>query len=773
MAIDLKSGSFYAIFNDSHQQTGTIPRVHPLKYGINSVLQRISVILLFLLSFANAHSATLCHAFDETLAPELNINKGYNEFAPIEINAHEGESFNKDVMEFIGDVEIIRGSQTLNANKARYTRSTDRVQADGNIIYREPGFSLFGDSADVNIGTFEGEITNANVRFPLLHARASADTIILQGREVSRLVNGAYTTCDLDDNSWSLTSPRIKLDRAKGVGSAYHAVLRIKNIPVFYTPYINFPLSDKRKSGFLAPSFGSSDESGTEIILPYYWNIAPNYDATITPRYLARRGLQLQNEFRYLSDRHSGVVDVEYLPGDNLFNDDRSLIRLQHDSTFSRQWRGSLLFANASDADYFEDLGDNLSITSITHLERRADLNYSGKWGQLLARAQDFQTIDDTIAGINRPYKRLPQLLYSTALPSYRNISSQLRSEWVQFDRENSVTASRFDIQPTFGRRYNRSWGFFEPKLSLRHTQFALDDQAPGVDSNQARTLPISSLDSGLYFDKPLALGKRAFIHTLEPRLFYLHVPFKDQDAIPIFDTGLNDFTFEQLFRDNRFSGGDRVGDANQLALAVTSRLIDDESGDELVRLALGQIRHFRDRKVTLNGGAIDTDNTSDFVARIDAMPNGRWRASAEWQWDPDDENSVKTTVSLQYRPTPDRGLNLSYRARDPSAIATPDTPVLEQTDVSFFWPLNQRWRAVGRWNYSLDRSQTLESFAGIEYEQCCWRLSFVRREFINDINASDESNTAFLVQLELKGLTSIGGGIDSLLENGILGYQR
>lgn len=731
--------------------------------SLPAIVSRLLTVLLALAPAANAGSASLCRAIDDVLPmPQLNID---NERTTLEINADEAESFDKDTMEFIGAVEILRGTQTLNADKARFTRSNQRVQADGNILYRDLDMSLFGNSADVYIDTYQGNISGAQVRFPLLHARASADTVILEGRETIRLVNGSYTTCDIDDNSWSLTSAHIKLDRAKDVGRAYHATLRIKNVPVFYTPYISFPLSDKRKSGFLAASFGSSGESGSELLIPYYWNIAPNYDATITPRYLEKRGLQLKNELRYLSKRHRGVVDAEYLPSDNLFNDDRRLLRLRHDSTFSRQWRASLLFADVSDSDYFEDLGNSLSITSITHLERRADLNYRGRWGNLLARVQDYQTVDDTIAANNRPYKRLPQLLYNTSLPSYWNIDSQLRSEWVQFDRDDSVTASRLDIQPTLSRRYSRSWGFFEPKVSLRHTRFDLDNQTIGSDNSLSRTLPISSLDGALYFDKPLAWGKREFVHTLEPRLFYLYIPFENQDDIPLFDSGVNDFTFDQLFRNNRFSGGDRVGDANQLTLALTSRLLDNESGNELARLAIGQIRYFRDREVTLNGAAADTDNSSDFVARVDASPNNRWRASGEWQWDPDGENSVRTTARLQYRPAPDRGLNLSYRSLSSQA--------LEQTDISFFWPLNQRWRAVGRWNYSLENSQTLESFAGIEYEQCCWRLSFVRREFINDINASDKNNTAFLMQLELKGLTSIGGRIDSLLESGILGYQR
>lgn len=762
--VGLKSGSFYAIFNDSHQRTSTISRVYRLKHNFLTLLSRFFAVLMAFAPLGHAHSASLCQALDEAVrVPHLNID---NEQAPVEIEADEGLGFGRDTMEFIGNVEIVRGSQTLQADKARYTRSQHRVQANGAFIFREPEFSLFGDSADININTYEGDVREARAIFPAAHARTSADTVILAGRETIRLVNGAYTTCDIDDNSWVLSARRIKLDRAEDVGTAHHAILRVKNVPVFYTPYISFPLSEKRKSGFLAPSFGSSDESGTEVWLPYYWNIAPNYDATITPRYIEKRGLQLQNEFRYLGRRHNGIVEAEYLPGDSQFGEDRSLFRLQHDSRLSRQWRGSLLFAEVSDANYFEDLGDSLAIASITHLERRADLNYQGNGGALLARAQDYQTIDDTIAAVNRPYKRLPQLLYnSPTLQPYWRVDHQLRSEWVQFDREDSVTATRIDIQPTVGRYFGRTWGFFEPKLRLRHTQYELDNQAVGVDNSLSRTLPVSSLDSGLYFEKPFTRGKRGFIHTLEPRLFYLHVPFRDQDDIPLFDTGTNDFTFDQLFRDNRFSGGDRVGDANQLTLALTSRLLDDDSGNELARLAIGQIRYFRDRDVTLGGGPADTTNTSDFVMRLDVSPSSQWRASGEWQWDPDQENSTRTTASLQYRPQPNRGFNLSYRS----------LPILglEQADTSFFWPLSKRWRAVGRWNYSLEQSQTLESFAGIEYEQCCWRLSFVRREFVNNVNVIDDTNTAFLVQLEFKGLTRVGSRVDDLLESGILGYQR
>lgn len=739
--------------------------MHQYKQNISHHFQQLVALILFLAPISQAQSASLCHALDQAFTlPQLAIN---SELAPLEIDADEGESLDRDTMEFIGDVEIRRGNQHLQTDKARYTRSQDRIQADGNIIYREPDFSLFGDNADINIDTFEGEINQADVRFPETHARADADTVILEGRETIRLVNGSYTTCDVGDNSWSLTSPRIKLDRAKDVGEAYHAVLRIKSVPVFYAPYINFPLSDKRKSGFLAPRFGTSDESGTEIFIPYYWNIAPNYDATITPRFLERRGVQLQNEFRYLTESHSGTLDAEYLPSDNLFGDDRSLIRLRHKTDFSRQWRGDLLFAEVSDSEYLEDLGDSLAITSITHLERRADLNYDGDWGSLLTRVQDFQTVDDTIAAGSRPYKRLPQLVYnSPRIQSWWNIDQQLRSEWVQFDRDDSVTAARLDIQPTLSRRFERSWGFFEPRVKLRHTQYQLDDQAVGIDDSQSRTVPISTLDGGLFFDKPFTLGKRAFVHTLEPRLFYLYVPFRDQDDIPLFDTGVNNFRFGQLFNDNRFSGGDRIGDANQLTLALTSRLINDLNGQELATLAIGQIRHFRDRRVTpFSGGAPDTDNTSDFVAQLDINPTNSLTLTGEWQWDPDNEESVLSAASLKYRPAPGRGLNLSYRSRGSA---------LEQTDVSFFWPLSRRWRAVGRWNYSLEENQTLESFAGIEYEQCCWRLSFVRREFINDDDATnDDTNTAFLIQLELKGLTRVGSPVDALLEDGILDYRR
>ncbi len=715
----------------------------------------------------NANSAALCRAIDESLSlPQLSLDNSVatnDALAPLEITADSGESIQQETMEFVGNVNIKRGSQLLITDRARYTRSQDRVQAEGNITYREKDFTLLGDKADINVETFEGDIDKADVRFPLQHARASAGKVILEGRNKIRLVSGAYTTCDEGDNSWSLTAPRIKLNRAKNLGEAYHAVLRIQKIPVLYTPYLNFPITDKRKSGFLAPSFGSSDESGFEFRLPYYLNLAPNYDATIAPRFIERRGVQLQNEFRYLSKNHNGVIEAEYLPDDSVFEDDRNLLRLKHNSNFSSNWRGELLFSEVSDSEYFEDLGNSLAVASIANLERKADLSYSGKAGTLLTRVQDFQVLDASVG----PFKRLPQILYNS--PRFRpwfDINQRLRSEWVQFDRDNSVTGQRFDLQPTLNRRFERSWGFFEPRFKLQHTQYRLDDQADGVDANQSRTVPISSLDGGLFFDKAFSLNQGEYVHTLEPRLFYLYVPFRDQSDIPLFDTGANDFNFGQLFRDNRFSGADRIGDANQVSIALTSRLLDDRDGRELAQIAIGQIRHFRDRRVQAGNAGPDTRNSSDFVSRLSINPSDQFSFSGEWQWDPDNENSVLTVASLRYSPKDDRGLNLSYRSRR--------TQNIEQADLSFFWPLSQRWRTVGRWNYSIEEDQTLESFFGLEYEQCCWRLSVVYREFVNDDDLTDgRTNRAWLAQVELKGLTSLGSPIDALLENGILGFRR
>lgn len=680
-----------------------------------------------------------------------------------ELTADHGEVRNSNIFSLQGNVSIRRGSQLIEADEGYYESDAEQAQVQGNVRLQRDGLVIEGSKADFDLAGEHGYIENPAFFLTDRHARGSAESIRFESREVLRLSHATYTTCDPGDDDWYLKSRNVRLDREHGFGTATHATLSFQGVPFLYFPYITFPIDDRRKSGVLVPSFGTSNESGTEISIPYYWNIAPDYDATITPRLISRRGTQARSEFRYLTGGSYGELNLEYLPDDTLFGDDRQLAALRHTTTFSPAWRGDIDASYVSDGEYFQDLENSLSLASITHLERRADLSYTGDDAMFLGRLQGFQTVDETIPATSRPYQRLPQLLFATSpLPQGGGTEMAFHSELAHFERADSVTGSRVDIAPRISLPVETIAAYLLPELTLRYTQYQLDAQVPGVVDEPHRGIPIISVDSGVFFERDTRWQSADYLQTLEPRLYYLYVPERDQSALPLFDTGARDFGYSELFRDNRYTGADRVGDANQLSMGLTTRYIENASGNERLRASIGQIVYFDDREVTLSAGTPETRSTSDLVAEIVANPTSSWTTRADWQWNHEADRTEKGTFSLQYHPTTGRVINMSYRFRETA---------LEQTDLSLLWPLHRRWRAVGRWNYSMLDQRTLESLAGLEYESCCWRLSMVGRSYINDPTGA--SNRSLFVELELKGLTSVGNRVEGLLENGILGYSR
>lgn len=678
-----------------------------------------------------------------------------------EVMADQGEARESRIFTMRGNVAIRRGNQLIEADNAHYQSDTELAEVQGNVRVDYGALVVQGSQASFDLAGERGTV--ADPAFFLLdrHARGAAESIRFESRDVLRLRRAMFTTCDPGDDDWYLKARDVKLNRATGMGTATHATLSFKRVPFLYFPYMTFPIDERRKSGFLVPSFGTSEESGFEASVPFYWNIAPAYDATITPRFIEKRGTQMRNEFRYMTSGSYGELNLEYLPDDELYHEDRKFSALRHTSSFSPEWRAEIDASYASDAEYFEDLENSLSLSSITHLERRADLTHISDDAMFLGRLQGFQTIDEAIPGPSRPYQRLPQLLFATgpvAQPGGSEVA--FHSELVHFTRDDSVTGTRIDVAPRIGLPYETLATYLRPELTLRHTRYQLDDQITNPDE-PARTIPMLSVDSGVFLERDMRWRGTGYLQTLEPRLYYLYVPERDQAALPIFDTSVRDFTFPELFRDNRFTGADRVGDANQLSIAVTTRYINSASGNEQLRAALGQIVYFDERDVTLSG-VTETRDTSDAVAEIVFMPSQRWTTRADWQWNNDLRRTERGTFTVQYHPATDKVLNASYRFRE---------TLLEQTDLSFLWPLHRRWRAIGRWNYSILDERTLESLSGLEYESCCWRLSLVGRSYVNDTRGS--TNRSIFVELELKGLTSVGRRVESLLENGILGYTR
>lgn len=681
-----------------------------------------------------------------------------------ELSADKAESQQGQVYVLTGNAVIDRDGRRVQADQIRYDELLGEVKADGNVRLDEAGLSVTGSSATLQLNSDQGEIHDVQYEVFSQHARGQAELARQESKTRKVFEKGTYTTCDANREAWRLNAREVTLQEDEGVGVARHAWLEIGDVPVFYTPYINFPIDDRRKSGLLVPSWGSSQNSGTEISVPYYWNIAPNYDATITPRVLSKRGLQMQTEFRYLQPSYSGQLDLEYLPADSEFDDeDRTLVRIDHSGRPLARMTTEVHATNVSDDQYFEDLGTSLAVSSTTHLERLAAANYYGDGWGLTGRVQDFQTVDSTILPINRPYKRLPQLLFN-ANPRTRpfGLELNLASEAVQFDHDDLVTGTRLDLKPMVSLPLGGAAWFATPAAGVRYTQYNLDNQTAGLPGSPDRTTPIASFDSGLFFDRSTSLFGKGMLQTLEPRAFYLYVPEKDQTDLPVFDTNLRDFNFSQMFEDNRFGGADRMGDANQLTLAATTRLLDPATGTQFASFSLGEIFYFRDREVTLPGAAAEDQSSSDIVAELDLRLSQSWKATAGILWDPHESKTDRSNVRLQYRPNDRHLWNVAYRFQ---------TGELEQVDTSALWHFNPRWHGIMRWNYSLADSELVETLAGIEYESCCWILRVLGRSYLSDTQG--EHNDAILFQLELKGLTSIGDPIESLLEDGILGYTH
>ena len=697
----------------------------------------------------------------------------------IHLSADKADIEEQGISVLEGHVEITRGTEQLSADSVTYDQTGETADAEGNIQYWDDTLYMKSDRGHLDLGKKTGQFENTQYKVKTNRARGQAGEIThdASGTGITQLNKADYSTCDPDDNFWKLSAGEITLDHEEERGTAKNVVLRIKNVPVFYTPYASFPLSDKRKTGFLFPSFGSSRRNGVDIRTPFYWNIAPAMDATLTPRVLSDNGVMLMGQYRYMFSRGHGEFDVEYLPDDNEFNDkDRSLFGFRHQQTFADNGKLFLTYNQVSDKQYFEDFGSSLNSTSTRYLERRAEATYRGDRWNLIGRLQDYQTVDRTIPVTDRPYKRLPQIKFRAHSPvKNRQFNYHLYSELVHFDRDENdilsdVNGMRLDLLPSISYPIRTASSFFIPDLGVRYTQYSLNDSGT-FKSSPSRILPVFNIDTGLFLERDTKIFNKSFVHTLEPRLFYLYVPEENQDDLPVFDTGVYDFSFDQLFRTDRFSGADRMGDANQITMALTSRLIN-QAGREAGYLSLGQIYFLNDRDVILPDGKKRVESSSPLVAEIGTSIIDDWRFRGILQWDPNNNQTEKMTAYLQYNPEPGKVVNLGYRSVDSlnGISSTGNITHIEQTDFSFHWPFNQNWSAVGRWNYALPETKSLEIFGGLAYESCCWGFRIVGRRFLTDIDGDYDSG--IFLQLELKGLAGIGQKTVQFLEQKIPGYN-
>jgi len=693
----------------------------------------------------------------------------------VDVQANSVQLVDKGTSVFTGDVEVTRSGQELTSDRATYNRESGNVTANGNVQIRDSKMILNADQAEWSLVEDEGRLLDAKYRLNESHARGEASHVHRQGIEQTDLKAATYTTCNEGDDSWVLESTNVTLDHVEAVGEARNVVVRLAGFPIFYSPYLSFPLNDERKSGFLTPVIGSTDETGFDLRTPYYWNIAPNQDATFTPRYMSERGLMLRGEYRYLTEQHQGKVDAAFLAGDDLerdgddinpyYNEDRKHFSLQDTSRFGSRWHSNIDYNYVSDNAYLEDFGSNLSLTSTTHINRLLNVAYAGNNWNFTGRLQGYQTLTTA----TQPYQRLPQLLLKGSLPDQAlGMTYGLTAEYVDFDHDDKVKGQRVDIEPSVSLPWTSSAGFVTPRVALSHTRYDLDANGTTiVDDSPSRTLPIASVDSGLFFERELNFAGNGFIQTLEPRAFYLYIPERDQTDIPLFDTGLRTFNMGQLFAYDRFTGADRVGDTNQLTLGLTSRFINQETGKENLRVTLGQIQYFKDRQVTLGNTAPETQSDSDMVAEVVASIAKEWKVRGEVQWNPHGDTNNMSALSLNYRGNNGSLFNVSHRYRRDGVTTAAG---LEQVDISTRIPFNKQWSLVGRWYHSVRDNRTLEGLAGLEYDSCCWATRLVVRDYVNN-SADEERNLAIFFQIELKGLGNFGQATESLLKTSILGY--
>lgn len=651
----------------------------------------------------------------------------------------------RPVIQFNGNVVLQRADQKLSTEALSYNPASGQLILPGAMEYQDSSISFKAASASYNLASETGQFNKLEYLIAGALGRGSAMTASLLGRDQTQLRQVDFTTCPEGNDDWQIEAQQITLDQRTGRGTAKKAKLVFKGVPVLYAPSFSFPIDARRQSGFLYPSLGSASGNGLDISVPWYWNIAPQMDATAMPRLITGRGLMFAGQFRWLTARSFGQIDAEYLPDDNDTNTERHYYSVEHRFRLNQAWRTDVRASRVSDDRYFIDFGQSLAQTSRQFLRSAAILQGKGNYWNFSLSADDFQVIDPSVGDNREPYRRLPRMSYGLDLPlAGSRFDLRLDSELVYFDRDIGVTGTRLDVYPRLRWNFERGGGFFTPSLGYRLTSYDIDRLDGFTDGSPARGTMIGSLDGGLFFDRKLASGN---LQTLEPRLFYLYVPFENQDDLPGFDTAELTYGFSQLFHYNRFAGADRQGDANQLTLALSSRIMDATTGLERFTINAGQLFYFSDRKVQLQPASLaDTETSDDFVLEMTYRPGKAIVASVGLQWDWDNDQVNVGWAGIEYSGKNALQIALDYRFRRTR---------LEQVDFRARWPVGRDLNLVTRWNYALDGKDTLEALAGLEYSTCCWALRVMARHYLSDRNG--DSRNALVIELELKGLGSVG----------------
>ncbi|MGE3530569.1 MAG: LPS-assembly protein LptD [Steroidobacteraceae bacterium] len=690
---------------------------------------------------------------------------------PIELQADSWDATVNGEINLNGQVTARQGERTLSADALHYDLSSKAMKASGAVQYEDNTLQLGG--ADASMDSSGGtEVAQASFILKANAGRGTADKIQLSPEGNVALESVRYTTCPVGSTDWELKLSDLNISQQNLTGTGRNVRLEFQGVPIFYLPWISFPVGNERKSGFLFPTFGGSSRGGNALSVPWYWNLAANYDDTITPIYDTSRGFKLDNEFRYLGESSKGSLVTGYLPHDNKTNDWRGLVQLAYRNDFDDVLRLDVGASDVRDNQWFEDFGQTLDATSTVYLPRSLSLNaYSSNWQGKL-KIQNLQVIDDTIPLSDRPYTLLPQLSvaghqllpFGWEFTLDSELSYFTRGEVERTTREKSLTGGRLNLVPELTLPLRTRGLYLTPSASWHYTGYQLQNTTGNARRDPSLSAPAYSLDSGMVFER-LSGSKRQRLYTLEPRLLYTYVPYRSQDDLPLFDTGMPDFNLVQLFQTNRFIGPDRLGDTNQLSAGLTTRMLDARDGRQFLAGTVGQAYYFRTPCVisltqTACNNAITADHSSDIIGQLSLSAYKNWTVSMGIQWDPNLSRGQRGDFSFQYRPAGNQTINLGYSYNRGS---------VEQWVSSFAWPIGRAWSSYGRVVYShLDR-KFLDHFAGLEYRSCCWNIRAVVGRAVT--TRSGEYDTQYKLQLELKGLSSVGTA-DAFLESSIPGYS-
>jgi len=678
-----------------------------------------------------------------------------------------------------GNAVLKKGGKTIKADLIEYDQVSDELYAIGNIDITGKGGSLTGSSIELSIKENIGAVPNATFSSTLNKSnssfnnklRGTAKMLFLEGDGKKRLQNASITTCEVGQDDWFIKASEIGINDSSQTVNAKNAKLEFKGIPILYSPLVNFSFNDDRKSGFLAPSVGTTSRSGFESSIPYYFNLSPTSDATLTPRYLGKRGFQMQGEYRYLNKNYYGTSNLEFMNKDNTSNrKNRYYGKFHHQQNLTNNITGGFRMEKVSDDNYFSDMSSLISATSTVNLPQEAYLNYTSEKLDVNFLAQRYQNLTTT----SSPYERLPSISINHSddhenPDGFVNYETNLNMSLTKFERNHNFVASsidknisgtRFIARPSITVPFEKSYGYVKPKLTMNIMSYELEG---GVTNSKSITIPTLSFDSGLHFDKKLTLAGKSFVQTLEPKIFYSYTPYRNQEALPMFDTALTDLNSESLFIENQFVGGDRVMDSNQFTIAATTRFLDD-TGYERLNATLAQRFYLSDRKVLkevqfLNSNSAAQSDSSDLFLTATGYISKALRVDSAIQYNPDESTTNRATLRTRYSPRPGKLIDVSYRLiRD----LTANDDDIKQINLAGQWPLGGGWSSIGRYNYDIEKSSAVESLGGFEYDGGCWASRIVINRL--SLATTEKANYTLFMQIELGGLGSLGSSNDANL---------